>query len=103
MPSEVISDALNKDGEKWKKMKLTIVTLAYIAAGASTPELMNPLRQEKEDLHLKNYQNNGGILPKFASITRIDGQLVVEGMMLTAEQYRRIDKAEQAKALVWEH
>lgn len=83
------------------KSKLSAAILALIATGASAPVMMSQFQKEKEGTSLIAYPDNGGIWTICGGVTRVDGKPVVKGMKLTQAQCNSIDKAEQAKALLW--
>ncbi|NIC29339.1 lysozyme [Serratia plymuthica] len=83
------------------KSKLSAAMLALIAAGASAPVMMAQFQDEKEGQRLTAYQDEGGIWTVCGGVTMVNGQRVTKGMRLTAEQCKRIDAAEQKKALDW--
>jgi len=83
------------------KSKLSAAMLALIAAGASAPVMMAQFQEEKEGQRNIAYQDAGGIWTICGGVTTVDGRKVIKGMRLTADQCKRIDAAEQKKALAW--
>lgn len=83
------------------KTKLSAAMLALIAGGASAPVLMSQFQTEKEGTRLIAYPDGGGIWTICGGVTRVDGRPVTKGMRLTTDECRKIDAAEQAKALAW--
>jgi len=83
------------------KTKLSAAMLALIAAGASAPTLMEQFQKEKEGSSLTAYADAGGVWTICGGVTQLKGKSVLQGMELTADQCRILDRAEQAKALAW--
>ncbi|WP_262121269.1 glycoside hydrolase family protein [Serratia ficaria] len=83
------------------KSKLSAAMLALIDAGATASVMMAQFQDEKEGQSLTAYQDAGGILTVCGGVTIVDGKRVTRGMRLIAEQCKRIDVAEQKKALDW--
>lgn len=83
------------------KTKLSAAMLALIAAGASAPVMMSQFQDEKEGQRQTAYQDGVGIWTICGGVTMVNGQKVVKGQHLTAEQCKQIDAAEQKKALGW--
>jgi len=79
------------------KTRLSAAMLTLIAAGASASALMEQFQKEKEGSSLTSYPDAGGVWTICGGVTRVYGRPVVKGMKLTAEEYRAIDKVEQAK------
>lgn len=83
------------------KSKLSAAMLALIAAGVTAPVMMAQFQEEKEGHRLTAYQDGVGIWTICGGVTTVNGKKVTRGMRLTADQCKKIDAAEQQKALDW--
>ena len=81
---------------------LSKAVMALILSGASAGAILNQFLDEKEGTgHLTSYLDGGGIWTICGGATRVDGQPVRKGMVLTAEKCAAVDKAARSYAVAW--
>ncbi|EKQ0565318.1 lysozyme [Escherichia coli] len=80
---------------------LSAAVLALIGAGASAPEILDQLLDEKEGNHTTAYRDGAGIWTICRGAIMVDGKPVIPGMKLSKEKCDRVNAIERDKALAW--
>mgnify|MGYP000904809655 CR=1 FL=1 len=75
--------------------------LALIAAGATAPQLLDQLLDEKEGNSLIAYRDGSEIWTICRGVTQLDGKPVTAGQRVTVEKCRQANAVERDRALEW--
>lgn len=83
------------------KSRLSSAVIALIVASASGGAILSQFLDEKEGNSLSAYRDAGGVVTICRGVTRIDGQRVKPGTVLTKEQCDKLNRIEADKAIAW--
>ncbi|WP_339056568.1 lysozyme [Candidatus Regiella endosymbiont of Tuberolachnus salignus] len=75
--------------------------LGLILAGATTTAILTQFLQEKEGNRLTAYRDGAHVWTICRGATRVDGQPVKPGMILSREQCEQVNQFEVDKAIAW--
>ncbi|MDD9341757.1 MAG: lysozyme [Providencia heimbachae] len=83
------------------KSRLSQAVIALIISGAGGGAILSQYLDEKEGNSLHAYRDAGGLVTICRGVTRIDGQRISPGTVLTKEQCDKLNQIEANKAIAW--